>query len=57
MRRNSGGYFQSEDILKLKLGLVISSLEENRWPSPGRALCSVLSQLDAMFQSRFEAAA
>ena len=57
MRRNSGGYFQSEDILKLKLGLVISSLEENRWRSPGRALCSVLSQLDAMFQSRFEAAA
>jgi Transposase, Mutator family len=36
MRRNSGGYFQSEDILKLKLGLVISSLEENRWRSPGR---------------------
>src|ERR1700675_1051035 len=57
MRRNSGGYFQSEDILKLKLGLVISSLEENRWRSPGRSLWSVLPQLDAMFQSRFEAAA
>ena len=57
MRRNRGGYFQSEANLKLKLGLVISSLEENRWRSPGRALCSVLPQLDAMFQSRFEAAA
>jgi putative transposase len=57
MRRNSGGYFHSEDILKLKLGLAISSLEEGRWRSPGRCICAVLHQLNAMFQSRFEAAA
>jgi putative transposase len=57
MRRNSGGYFHSEDILKLKLGLAISSLEEGRWRSPGRSICAVLHQLNAMFQSRFEAAA
>jgi putative transposase len=57
MRRNSGGYFHSEDILKLKLGLAISSLEEGRWRSPSRSVCSVLQQLNAMFQSRFEAAA
>ena len=57
MRRNSGGYFHSEDILKLKLGLAISSLEEGRWRSPGRTVYAVLHQLNAMFQSRFEAAA
>ena len=57
MRRNSGGYFQSEDVLKLKLGLAISSLEEGRWRSPGRTTYAVLHQLNAMFQSRFEAAA
>lgn len=57
MRRNSGGYFQSEDVLKLKLGLAIASLEEGRWRSPGRSICAVLHQLNAMFQSRFESAA
>jgi putative transposase len=57
MRRNSGGYFHSEDTLKLKLGLAISSLEEKRWRTPGRAHYSVLPQLDALFQSRFEATA
>jgi putative transposase len=57
MRRNSGGYFHSEETLKLKLGLAISSLEEGRWRSPGRSICAVLHQLNAMFQSRFEAAA
>jgi len=57
MRRNSGGYFHSEDILKLKLGLAISSLEEGQWRSPARSICAVLHQLNAMFQSRFETAA
>jgi len=55
LRRNSGGYFYSEDTLKLKLGLAISSLEEGRWRSPGRTTSAVLHQLNAMFQSRFEA--
>jgi putative transposase len=31
LRRNSGGYFQSEESLKLKLGLVLGSLESGRW--------------------------
>jgi putative transposase len=57
MRRNSGGYFHSEDILKLKLGLAISSLEEGRWRSPARSVCAVLQQLNAMFETRFETAA
>lgn len=57
MRRNSGGYFHSEDILKLKLGLSISSLEEGRWRSPSRSVCGVLQQLNAMFETCFETAA
>jgi transposase-like protein len=57
MRRNSGGYFHSDEVLKLKLGLAISSLEDSRWKSPSRCICGVLAQLNAMFQSRFEEAA
>ena len=57
LRRNSGGYFQSEDSLKLKLGLAVSGLEQQRWRSPCRSFCTALPQLNTMFQSRFEAAA
>ena len=56
LRRNSGGYFHSEDTLKFKLGMAISSLEEGRWRVGARQLFSVLPQLNAMFQSRFEEA-
>src|SRR5437667_620766 len=54
MRRNSGGYFHSEDTVKFKLGLAVSSLEEGRWRSGARTIISALHQLNAMFQSRFE---
>jgi putative transposase len=57
MRRNSGGYFHSEDTLKFKLGLAVSSLEDGRWKTPARSIQSALHQLNAMFQSRFEDAA
>jgi len=57
MRRNSGGYFHSEDTLKFKLGMAVSSLENGRWRSGARSTFSVLPQLNAMFQSRFEGAA
>ena len=57
LRRNSGGYFHSEEILKLKLGLAISSIEERAWKAPARTICSALHQLNAMFQSHFESAA
>ncbi len=57
MRRNSGGYFHSEDTLKFKLGLSISSLEESRWKTASRNISAVLSQLNAIFQARFESAA
>lgn len=54
MRRNSGGYFHSEDTLKFKLGLAISSLEDGRWRTPARSISAALPQLNAMFQTRFE---
>src|SRR5262245_29297418 len=54
MRRNSGGYFHSEDTLKFKLGLAISSLENGKWRTPNRRIHSELDQLNAMFQARFE---
>lgn len=57
MRRNSGGYFHSEDTLKLKLGLAVSSLEQGRWKTISKNIASVLHQFNAMFQSRFETVA
>lgn len=54
MRRNNGGYFQSEDTLKLKLGLAISQLETGRWRRVAAAVQNGLDQFNAVFQSRFE---
>jgi transposase-like protein len=54
MRRNSGGYFHSEDTLKFKLGLAIASLENGKWRVANHRIHSVLPQLNAMFQARFE---
>jgi putative transposase len=54
MRRNSGGYFHSEDTLKFKLGLAVSHLLDGRWKSPATSIHSALNQINAMFQSRFE---
>lgn len=55
MRRNSGGYFHSEDTLKLKLGLAVLSLENGKWHGPAKR--EQLPQLNAMFHARFEAEA
>src|ERR687887_2584899 len=33
-RRLPSGHFHSEDVLKLKLGLAISSQEDGKWRSP-----------------------
>jgi len=57
MRRNRGGYFHSEETLKLKLGLAVSSLEQGKWKSLAKNIAAVLHQFNAMFQSRFETAA
>jgi putative transposase len=54
LRRNSGGYFQSEDTLKLKLGITITSLENHRWRSVTGKVEVCLHQLNAQFQTRFE---
>jgi len=54
MRRNSGGYFHSEDTLKFKLGLAVTSLENGKWRVANHSIYSVLPQLRAMFDSRFE---
>jgi putative transposase len=55
IRRNAGGYFQSDDTLKLKLGITITSLENGRWSKATGRVEECLHQLNAMFQTRFEA--
>ena len=54
LRRNSGGYFQSEEITKLKLGIAISSLENGKWRSVAANMKAALDQFNAMFEARFE---
>ena len=54
IRRNSGRYFQSEDTLKLKLGMTITSLENGRWLKINRRLEAALHQLNVMFETRFQ---
>ena len=54
MRRNSGGYFQSQDTLKLKLGLAVTQLETGRWRRAATSVQNALDQFNALFQSRFE---
>jgi len=57
LRRNSGGYFQSEDVLKLKLGMAVSSLENGRWSRSAATVEASLHQMNAIFERRFEEAA
>jgi hypothetical protein len=54
LRRNSGGYFQSEDTLKMKLGMTISSLENGQGSRINPRLEAALHQLNAIFEARFE---
>lgn len=54
LRRNSGGYFQSDDILNMKLGITITSLENGRWSKVNGRVDEALHQLNAMFEARFE---
>ncbi len=55
LRRNSGGYFHSQDTLKLKLSLAVTKLETGKWKSVAANMKSALDQLNALFESRFEA--
>lgn len=54
LRRNNGGYFHSEDVLKLKLGMTITYLEEGIWRRPSGSISVELPQLIALFEARFE---
>ena len=54
VRRNSGGYFQSQDTLRLKLGIVITSLENGKWRRVAANMQAALHQFNALFQTRFE---
>ena len=54
IRRNSGGYFQSQDTVKLKLGITITSPENGRWANVTGRVENCLHQLNAQFQMRFE---
>lgn len=55
LRRNSGGYFHSEQTAKLKLGIAVTSLESGKWRSVAATVKAALDQFNAMFEARFEA--
>jgi len=54
LRRNNGGYFQSEDSMKLKLGITLSSLENGKWRHNTAAIERSIDQLNALFEARYE---
>jgi len=57
LRRNSGGYFQSEENLKLKLAIAMRGLEDGKWLRPCADARACIDQLNAMFERRLEMAA
>jgi transposase-like protein len=54
LRLNSGGYFQSETVLKLKLSAAVIGLERERWAKPAAIIAEALPQMNVLFQTRFE---
>jgi len=54
MRRNSGGYFHSNETLQLKLGMAISQLESGRWRRAASSVQNALDHFNLIFQARFE---
>ena len=54
MRRNSGGYFHSDETLQLKLGMAIHQLEFGRWRRPASSVQIALDQFNIIFHKRFE---
>lgn len=54
MRRNSGGYFHSEETLQLKLGMAVAQLESGRWRRPASSVQTALDHFNLIFQNRFE---
>jgi putative transposase len=54
MRRNSGGYFHSDETLQLKLGMAIVQLESGTWRRASSSVQNALDQFNLIFQARFE---
>jgi putative transposase len=54
MRRNNGGYFHSDDVLKLKLGITIDYLEQGKWRRPAATTRSALHLLNVRFEQKFD---
>jgi len=54
LRQNNGGYFHSQEILQMKLGMLVLHLENHRWRRVPATWNSVLPQLNARFEARFE---
>jgi transposase-like protein len=54
MKMNNGGYFQSENNLKMKLSIVVKNLEDGSWKNRSGTLGTVLNQLNAIFEKKFE---
>jgi transposase-like protein len=54
MRRNSGGYFHSEETLHLKLAMAIGQLESGTWRRTASSVQSALDHFNLIFQARFE---
>jgi putative transposase len=54
LRRNNGGYFQSEENLKLKLAIAMRYLEDGKWARPCADARACIDQLNALFARRFE---
>jgi putative transposase len=54
LRRNSGGYFQSQDSLATKLGITFDILESTSWKRPSGNFAAALAELQRLHASRFE---
>jgi transposase-like protein len=54
LRRNNGGYFHSEETLKLKLGMTIDHLENGKWRRMAASVRAALDPLNALFEVRFD---
>lgn len=54
LRRNTGGYFQGEEILKIKLASAIEFLESGSWRKAAASVRAALHDLNVKFTHRFE---
>jgi hypothetical protein len=50
LRRNSGGYFHSQDTPKFKLGIAVTGPENGKWRVANHRIHSVLPQLNQSFR-------